>query len=414
MSGYRNLIDLNNIAVGLNIEGHRPTLTLPANCKWYNIVQVIDEPLKGINFDDVMKSVNDNKYEYIEQATGIDIDIFINQLVRVINKIKINHKNILVHVHQYTGTTILDKTLHTHTGLNVILDTTNFFETPINYSEVYPNIDCLISISQCAGFGHKAGTWIIPTNFMEFDVGNNIINTTKIYAENDIERFVDFEYVKGSILIVNDLWNPDLDKLPGVLLLDQNDMYVLEFVKENTKIFDESHNWQHAIKVAYNSTKILNNKFVLYLALLHDVCDHKYKNSIGRDELSKYIHEQLSEYKIIDEFIEKISFSKQIDHRREDPIIEAVRDGDRIEAIGYIGIERCIQFTESIGGKVPEDVIKHCFDKLLRLLPEGYIITKTGIIDAIKHHNILVTYVRENLYKTGLKYDIPDYWNYSN
>lgn len=101
-----------------------------------------------------MKIVKDNKYQYIEQAVGIDMNIFVDQLTTLINKIKVNHSNLLVNVHQYTGTTILD--------------TTNFFETPINYKQNYPNIDGLISISQCAGFGLKSGTWIIPTGFMTF------------------------------------------------------------------------------------------------------------------------------------------------------------------------------------------------------------------------------------------------------
>ncbi|AYV78387.1 MAG: hypothetical protein Edafosvirus11_22 [Edafosvirus sp.] len=212
MANDLELKSLNTIAVGLNIEGHRPTLTLPKKCKWYNIIQVIDEPLAGINFDHIMKSVNDNKYNLIEKAIGIDIDNFVSQLVEVITKIAKNHINPLVHVHQYTGTTILNQILESKTGIKTILDTTNFFETPISYEEKYPNIDALISISQCAGFGLKAGTWIIPTSFMEFDVKNNIIDTKKIFAENNIKKYVHFDYIEGNILVVNDLWNPNLEQ----------------------------------------------------------------------------------------------------------------------------------------------------------------------------------------------------------
>lgn len=224
----------------------------------------------------------------------------------------------------------------------------------------------------------------------------------------------EFEPIYGNILIVNDLWNPNLEVQDGVLLLDRDDTSVLNFVKENTKIFDESHNWQHAIKVAYNSTKILNTKFVLYLALLHDVCDHKYENAMPRKLLSEYIMnnlrciENLEDYKEIDNLIDKISFIKQKGiksveneekkenkEKREEELI-AVRDGDRLEAIGEVGIIRCEQFVKLKNGKIPEDVVQHCYDKLLRLVPEGYIKSEIGRIEAIKRHNIIVDYVKRN------------------
>jgi hypothetical protein len=227
MTQKMKLLDLHKIASGLNIEGYRPTLSLPKACKWYNIIQVIDEPLKGINFDDIMKIVNDNKYQYIEQAINIDIDNFINTLTNLINEIKSEHKNLLVHVHQYTKTTILDKTLEKKTGVKTILDTTNFFETPIDYKQEYPDIDGLLSISQCAGFGLEAGTWIIPSGFMNFDVKNNVINTDVIFAENHIEKYVKFDanIVKGNILVVNDLWNPNLNVQDHVLIYSDSDKH---------------------------------------------------------------------------------------------------------------------------------------------------------------------------------------------
>lgn len=206
--------DLPSIAVGLNIEGCRPCLTLPKGCIWYNVIQAIDEPLNGFTFEHVMKIVKFDKLPLIEQAiNSIDIKKFINDLVRLINKIKVNHKNLLVHVHQYTGTTILDKILQEKTGVQVILDQTNFFSSPINYTEKYPDIDGLLSLSQCAGIGVRAGTWIVPTGFLDFDVIDNKIYTTVKYSENFIEKYLDFDYVKGNILVVNDLWNPDINDL---------------------------------------------------------------------------------------------------------------------------------------------------------------------------------------------------------
>ncbi len=204
------LSELSSIALGLNIEGCRPTLSLPDGCKWYNLIQVIDTPLAGTTFDKVMASVKNNNYSLIEQAVNIDIDKFIDQLSNLVKEISVHHKNLLVHVHQYTGTTILDRLIYEKTGIKTILDTTNFFETPTNYAKDYPDIDGLVSISQCAGFGLKEGSWIVPDNFFEFNV-----HTNKIYdkalpskASNDVQKFIKFEHEIGNILVVNDLWNP--------------------------------------------------------------------------------------------------------------------------------------------------------------------------------------------------------------
>lgn len=412
-----DLIEKYNI-VGLNIEGGRPTYTLPYSCKWYNIIQVIDEPLKGNNFDDVMKIVHDNNYDLIEQAVGIDILNFIDELVQLINEISKFHKNILVHVHQYTGTTILNKILAEKTGQTVILDDTNFFESPVDYSKIYPNIDALISISQCAGLNQPAGTWIISKYFMNFDVQNNIIYTNKINVQNDMNFFMNYcgiDYVSGIILVANDLWNPNFDVCDSVLAINDSDNKVLQFVKDKTKIFDESHDWRHAVKVAFNSTQLAdkqNYKFILYMALLHDVCDHKYPNAIPRNELKEWIYLNLPAYKLIDELIDHVSYSKQIKNPKtfdpfEQSILNAVRDGDRMEALGEIGIERCRQTTIIRNGILPDDIIIHCFDKLLKLVPDNYIITRNAKV--IKDHNYIVDYVIKNLPLTSLKYDMPTY-----
>lgn len=172
---------------------------------------------------------------------------------------------------------------------------------------------------------------------------------------------------------------------------------VLDFVKKNTKIFDESHDWRHAVAVAEHATQIRDTKEVLYLALLHDVCDHKYADALPRAELSAWIAENLPGYPRIDGFIDQISFSKQRksgDMSRQDPVLEAVRDADRLEAIGEVGLQRCMTYTKASGGRVPEDVIQHCHDKLLRLLPEGYIVTEKGRELAAPRHQVIVDYVK--------------------
>tara|TARA_R110002110_G_scaffold361471_2_gene571141 strand:- start:383 stop:967 length:585 start_codon:yes stop_codon:yes gene_type:complete len=189
------------------------------------------------------------------------------------------------------------------------------------------------------------------------------------------------------------------------MFLDVEGQKVLDFVKENTKMFDESHDWRHAVKVAENAVKILNRKDVLYLALLHDVCDHKYPESIPRLKLSNWIYNNIPEYYYIDDLIDKVSFSYQITHYKlrsdtENKVLEAVRDGDRYEALS---IKRLELYSKRIGrGK--EDAVQHCFDKILRLVPEGFI--KHINRKTIDGHNVVVDYVNKySRFKiTHLKY----------
>ena len=165
---------------------------------------------------------------------------------------------------------------------------------------------------------------------------------------------------------------------------------LLNFVRESTKHFDNSHNHIHALKVTQNAHKIMksirasggyNEKFLTYVSMLHDVRDHKYPESISRDEMERFIELHLGRgysggvFLIID----NVSFSKENRGDRKEvgvfyeDYLTALSDADRLEAIGAIGIRRCEEFTLTHGGKVPEDVIKHCHEKLLRLLPDGFI-----------------------------------------
>ena len=129
---------------------------------------------------------------------------------------------------------------------------------------------------------------------------------------------------------------------------------VLDFVKESTKHFDSSHNHEHAWKVYKSALVIMESidkdfdfELLMNSALLHDVCDHKYPNSIRREKLDEYIVQSVGEEKAKDVnfIIDNVSFSKEDKARKglaekvEVPerlklYLDAVRDADRLEAIG--------------------------------------------------------------------------------
>ena len=84
--------------------------------------------------------------------------------------------------------------------------------------------------------------------------------------------------------------------------------------------------------------------------------------------------------------------------------LDAVRDADRLEAIGDIGIERCIEYSKSIGRKIPEEVVEHCHEKLLRLYEEHFIVTEEGRKMAVPLHQIIVDYVKD--YESSVKVEV--------
>ena len=188
---------------------------------------------------------------------------------------------------------------------------------------------------------------------------------------------------------------------------------LLNFVKESTKNFDDSHNHVHAMRVTENAHKIMesirgttgyNKKFLTYASMLHDVRDHKYPESISREELEKFVECNLGRdlAKGLFLVIDNISFSKEDKGKREDvgafyhDYLTAISDADRLEALGSVGIKRCEEFTLAHGGKVPEDVVKHCHEKLLRLLPEGFIMSSLARKMAEPLHQEILDYVKSH------------------
>ena len=184
----------------------------------------------------------------------------------------------------------------------------------------------------------------------------------------------------------------------------------VNYVKEHTNDFDESHDYEHA-KNVYNFAKQIMDSckieydldILMFAALLHDVRDKKYANSITLQQLEDYISSFVPhQTTIIIKIIENISYSREVSGKREkleypyNIYLDAISDADRIEALGKRGIHRCEIFTKTKGGKVPEDVIVHCHEKLLRLYPEQYIRTEMGRILAKPLHQEIVDYVEFN------------------
>lgn len=165
--------------------------------------------------------------------------------------------------------------------------------------------------------------------------------------------------------------------------------FLVDFVKEKTRDFDKAHDLEHAIRVLSNAWGIVRKEkldlserqkmVLMYGAMVHDVLDHKLiarglapGPEVVRDFLDTKIGTELAG--VIMHIIDNISWSKR--HTSEPSTDEfeivrrIIRDADWLEAIGEVGLNRCIQYTYAVGGVAPWDVTRHILEKLLLIRTE--------------------------------------------
>ncbi|MED3802484.1 HD domain-containing protein [Lysinibacillus xylanilyticus] len=183
--------------------------------------------------------------------------------------------------------------------------------------------------------------------------------------------------------------------------------------------FDASHDFQHIERVYQNALAILHTEpeadaeVVKIAVLLHDVSDKKYTDS--KEQENKLIAElSLSEEKKqhIRDCIAQVSFNGG--NELEATSIEAkiVRDADRLDAIGAIGIARTFAFGGAKGRKLYDkeegtrtdmteeeyhnkntSSVTHFYEKLLLL--KDLMITEKGKQMANERHQFMVQFLEQ-------------------
>ncbi len=197
---------------------------------------------------------------------------------------------------------------------------------------------------------------------------------------------------------------------------------IIFFSQTNTAGRDESHDFEHHVKVNKHTTQIAKwyihthpdqpmikkygSNYIKLLAsaiaYLHDVPDHKYYEN--PDEIYNSIRYMLqrsmfSEHtEIIIDIINNISYSKEKKGLLKDLgdwnfLRDIVSDADKIEALGWIGLVRCYEYTKFKNPEMDEDNIfknmrDHCEDKLNHLI--DYIRTDKGKELAEEGQNIII------------------------
>ena len=187
------------------------------------------------------------------------------------------------------------------------------------------------------------------------------------------------------------------------------------FVDEICKGRDDSHGHAHMKAVAETTMLIIQEDFIddtgnltldaITAAWLHDIADHKYDHDGTLEQrLDHFGHTNIWNYHEIKQVIKYVSFSTEnkailagaplnfpeILGAYYSQIRDIVSDADKLEAIGSIGIQRCIEYTTHTNptythAQVIHDVKKHADEKLLRLASQ-FIKTPTARTIATHRH----------------------------
>jgi HD superfamily phosphodiesterase len=150
-------------------------------------------------------------------------------------------------------------------------------------------------------------------------------------------------------------------------------------------------------------------------AWLHDVADHKYDHDGTLEQrLDDFGFANILNYEEIKNVIKYVSFSTEnkaiiagtplnfpeILGAYYSQIRDIVSDADKLEAIGTIGIKRCIEYTTHTNPtytqtQIINDVKKHAHEKLLRIASQ-FIRTPTARTIAQNRHNKIIEWLHQH------------------
>jgi len=194
-----------------------------------------------------------------------------------------------------------------------------------------------------------------------------------------------------------------------------------DMVKEIYEQFDASHDWQHIERVWKNAMDILKDEpeadpFTVQLAvLLHDVSDPKYSGDEGKKKEDEVLNRlDLSDLQKtqIKSIIQSVSFNGGNEQEARTIEEKIVRDADRLDAIGAIGIARTFAYGGAKGRKLYdlEEVartsmteeeyrsketasVTHFYEKLLLL--KELMTTRKGKQLAEERHSFMVSFLQQ-------------------
>jgi uncharacterized protein len=188
------------------------------------------------------------------------------------------------------------------------------------------------------------------------------------------------------------------------MVFSKNQLNILketsEFVKEYmTNLEDISHDYNHiklVVKYAFKIAKkegIKNPRYLFQIrmgALLHDIGDHKYTNENQRNILSKFLRKfkklgKIDRKEIIN-IASNVSLSKE--DGRKNKKLDIVKDADRINSLGAIGIMRYVSYN-IINNQKPSfnEIIKNMRERTKKI--RKHLKTRSGRELSKKHLRLI-------------------------
>lgn len=162
---------------------------------------------------------------------------------------------------------------------------------------------------------------------------------------------------------------------------------LMDFVVRAYAKHDKAHDQNHVYHVFYNAIKIVQQENIQmteqeqkefpFVMLCHDVLDHKMKDTLDPDEVYEFYESQLGSESAskIAYIHNNCSWSKRLESvplTSGDWMRLVLQDADWLEAIGAVGLQRCIDYTnanaptnENTGAHIRAAVCKHINEKLL-------------------------------------------------
>ncbi|RHW37640.1 HD domain-containing protein [Lysinibacillus yapensis] len=194
---------------------------------------------------------------------------------------------------------------------------------------------------------------------------------------------------------------------------------LLKDVKRIYEQFDASHDFQHIERVLQNAESILatepdaNKEIVRIAVLLHDVSDKKYsEDKEAENNLLHSLNLSADQKQHIKEIIESVSFNGGNEIPAKTIEAKIVRDADRLDAIGAVGIARTFAYGGAKGRKLYDDAeevrlemseeeyrskntasVTHFYEKLLLL--KDLMTTVKGKQMAEERHAFMETFLHQ-------------------
>lgn len=158
-----------------------------------------------------------------------------------------------------------------------------------------------------------------------------------------------------------------------------------EFAENYMKVYDDSHSFEHVIRVKNMATKIALSEnlteeqiFIVQLAALtHDINDSKYRyiDESQQSILRKFFDNLIVDKNLIEKIINiscNVSLSIELSNNNNNNInsveLDCVRDADRIDSLGSIGISRYFTFGIINNKSSIDDIIKNIENRTNKIM----------------------------------------------